>query len=62
MTPFNTKEVTCYLLWLAIAVGVVCIAALLIFHAQGRGRLPATNKPGPTVQLHWPGQQPPLRG
>ncbi|MGC2620784.1 MAG: hypothetical protein WA414_17190 [Acidobacteriaceae bacterium] len=54
MTPFNTKEVTCYLLWIAIGVMVVGIAALLIYHAQGRNRIPA-NKAGATIQLPWPG-------
>jgi hypothetical protein len=61
MTPFNPKEVTCYLLWIAIALMVVGIAALLLFHAHGRDQLPS-NKPGPTVQLHWPGQQSLPRG
>lgn len=54
MTPFNTKEVTCYLLWIAIGVMVVGIAVLLVFHAASREPL-HSGKPGATVQLHWPG-------
>ena len=56
MPPFNTKEVTCYLLWIAIGLMVAAIAVLLIFHAQGHDRL-HSNKPGATVHLVWPGQQ-----
>jgi hypothetical protein len=56
MPPFNTKEVTCYLLWIAIGLMVAGIAILLIYHAQARDRL-HSNKPGATVQLHCPGQQ-----
>jgi hypothetical protein len=56
MPPFNTKEVTCYLLWIAIGLMVAGIAILLIYHAQGHDRVPE-NKPGPAVQLYWPRQQ-----
>jgi hypothetical protein len=61
MPPFNTKEVACYLLWIAIGVGVVGIVILLTFHAQSREPL-HSDKPGATVQLHWPAAAPLHRG
>jgi len=53
MTPFNTKEVACYLLWVAIAMMVVGIIAFLLFHARGREPIHATHD-GTAVVLRMP--------
>jgi hypothetical protein len=48
-TPFNRKEVTCYLLWVAIALIVFAIVAWLLFFAHAREPIHGTENGTPAV-------------
>jgi|HubBroStandDraft_4_1064222.scaffolds.fasta_scaffold173569_2 hypothetical protein len=60
-TPFNRKEVSCYLLWTIIILTVVAIIGYLVFYSSGREPL-HTHHEGATVLLRLPGSEPLPRG
>ena len=60
-TPFNRKEVTCYLLWTVIILTIVAIIGWLVFYSAGREPVHSHHQ-GATVQLRMPGSESLPRG
>jgi hypothetical protein len=61
MRPFSRKEVTCFLLWVAIGLMVVCALGWWVLHSTAHEQVhPVRSKPSPVSMLHRPDSRPGL--
>jgi hypothetical protein len=59
MRPFSRKEVTCFLLWVAIGLMLVCALTWWLAHSTAHERLHPVRS-SPSSMLHEPDSRPGL--